>query len=137
MGTNAPARPVEGGAAPVTRPRPPEPSGPHPRVPMRNGARPAGRFDPAPPPARLAGVCGWAAALVLLGLPVAGRAWVALLTGTAPGWFEPIVLTCGFGGILLTAAAFGATTHRSRLPWLLLTAASVALLVNGTVILLL
>lgn len=89
-----------------------------------------GPRDLPPRPARLFGVCAWAAALGLLGLPVAGRASVAIITGQAPSWLEPTVVSCGLAGICLTATSFAAI-HRRHLPWLLLAAASVGLVVNG------
>jgi hypothetical protein len=79
------------------------------------------RRVPAPHPIRLLAICGWAAGLGLLGLPVAGRSSVAIITGTAPGWFEPVVVSVGVVGILVTAATFAAI-HRRWLPWLLLLA---------------
>jgi hypothetical protein len=81
------------------------------------------RHDPAPHPARLAGICFWAVALALLGLPVAGRCSVAIITGAAPAWFEPVVVLVGVLGILVTASTFAAI-HRRWLPWLLLVAAT-------------
>jgi hypothetical protein len=96
--------------------------------------RPAGLRLPAPddpPPAtgRMLGVCAWAALLGVVGLAVAGRALVALLTGGAPDWYEPTVLAGGVAGIGLTATAFLAVHHR-RLPWVLLATATVPLVVN-------
>lgn len=85
--------------------------------------------DPPPAAAAMLGVCAWAALLAVLGLAVAGRAVVAMLAANAPGWYEPTVLTCGVVGIGLTAAAFLAV-HQPRLPWGLLTGASVPLAVN-------
>lgn len=88
-----------------------------------------GRYDPAPHPVRLAGVCAWAAGLALLGLPVAGRSSVAVVAGTAPGWFEPTVVIVGLLGIGTTASGFAAI-HRRWLPWLLLVAGTGLLAVN-------
>jgi hypothetical protein len=56
---------------------------------------------------------------------------VAIIMGSAPGWFEPVVVTVGLAGIALTSAAFAAI-HRQRVPWRLLTAATVTLLANLT-----
>lgn len=95
----------------------------------RNCFRLPDRHDPAPHPARLVGICGWAAALGLLGLPVAGRSSVAIITDNAPAWFEPTVVLVGVLGIVMTAATFAAI-HRRRLPWLLLTAATALLAAN-------
>lgn len=96
---------------------------------LRQSFRLPGQRDPAPHPARLAGVCSWAAALGLLGLPVAARASVAIIAGAPPGWFEPAVVTVGLVGIGLTVASFSAI-HCRRLPWLLLAAATAALATN-------
>ena len=87
------------------------------------------RHDPAPHPARLVVTCCWAAVLGLLGLPVAGRSSVAIITGAAPAWFEPVVVLVGVLGILVTAATFTAI-HRRWLPWLLLAAATALLGLN-------
>ena len=87
--------------------------------------------DPAPDTARMLGVCAWAALLCVVGLAVAGRAMVALLAGSPPGWYEPTVIGAGVSGIGLTAAAFLAVHHR-RLPWVLLTAATIPLAVGLT-----
>lgn len=88
-----------------------------------------GRQDPAPHPAKLIGICGWAAGLGLLGLPVAGRSSVAIVMHAAPAWFEPAVVTLGLLGIGLTVAGFAAV-HRRWLPWGLLLAASALLASN-------
>jgi hypothetical protein len=86
-------------------------------------------YDPAPRPARLVGICGWVAALGLLGLPVGGRAAVAIITDAGPAWFGPVVVLVGVLGLVVTAAGF-ATIHRRRLPWLLLAAGSLLLVAN-------
>jgi hypothetical protein len=87
--------------------------------------------DPAPGLGRMLGVCAWAAALGVVGLAVAARALVALLGDEAPGWYEPTVLAGGVAGLALTAAAFLAV-HHAWLPWALLSAATVPLVVNLT-----
>lgn len=84
---------------------------------------------PAPHPIRLFAICTWAAGLGLFGLPVAGRSSVAIITGSAPAWFEPVVVSVGVAGILVTAATFAAM-HRRWLPWLLLAAGTALLLSN-------
>jgi hypothetical protein len=81
---------------------------------------------------RLAGMCTWASALAFVGLIVAGRALVAIVTGQAPGWFEPIVVSFGLIGIVLTIGSF-LTVHRPLLPWLLLAYATVPLAINMTI----
>lgn len=85
-----------------------------------------GRDDPAPEPNRLAGVCGWAAALGLGGMAVALRAFIGMMSMKG-AWYAPTVITIGVLGLLCTIGAF-ASVHRRRLPWMLLGAASVALL---------
>jgi hypothetical protein len=85
--------------------------------------------DPAPATGRMLGVCAWAALLGLVGLAVAGRALVAVLAGQAPTWYEPTVLLGCVLGIALTAAAY-LTVHHAWLPWALLAAATVPLVVN-------
>lgn len=72
------------------------------------------------------GVCIWAAVLGVLGLAVGVRGFVATLMEAAPGWYEPAMIASGVVGIGLTVTAF-ATVHRRRLPYLLLTAATVVL----------
>lgn len=74
----------------------------------------------------MVGMSAWAAALGLSGLAVGAHAMAAIVTGSAPGWFEPVVVPTGLLGITLTAAAFLAV-HRRLLPWLLLGAGAVAL----------
>ncbi|HYN94026.1 MAG TPA: hypothetical protein VES42_09285 [Pilimelia sp.] len=97
--------------------------------------RPAGALrlpgpdDPAPTAGRLLGMCAWAAALTMVGLAVAARAMVAMLTGHAPDWYEPTVIAAGLAGMALTAAAF-LSVHRPWLPWVLLAAATVPLVIN-------
>jgi hypothetical protein len=72
------------------------------------------------------GVCGWAAVLGTLGLVVGVRGFIADLMEATPGWYEPVMIGVGLVGILLTVGAF-ATVHRRRLPYLLLSAATVVL----------
>jgi hypothetical protein len=81
--------------------------------------------DPPPAPNHLAGVCAWAAVLGLGGMAVALRAFVGLVTVGAQ-WYAPTVISIGLVGITATIGAF-ASVHRQRLPWVLLTVATVAL----------
>ncbi|HLU44379.1 MAG TPA: hypothetical protein VKZ67_05070 [Natronosporangium sp.] len=97
---------------------------------VRTNLRLPDRDTPTPHPVRLAGICVWAALLGLTGLLVAGRIAVAVVAGTAPGWFEPVVITLGGVGIVLTICAFAAI-HRPRVPWLLLASATLPLVLNG------
>jgi hypothetical protein len=69
----------------------------------------------------------WAAGLVLVGMAVAARAFVALMFAThLPVYYEPALIVVGLAGIAATAAAF-MTVHDRRLPWILLAAATSAL----------
>lgn len=95
---------------------------------LRDSLRLPTATDPAPRPARLAGVCVWVAVLGLSGLPAAGRAVVALITGT-PAWLGPTMLGIGMIGMGLAVASFTAI-HQRSLPWALLSAASVVLVAN-------
>jgi hypothetical protein len=85
-----------------------------------------GRGDPAPDQRRLAIVCGWAAALGFGGTIVALRLLVNLFQQQG-GWYRPTATAIGTVGVLVTVGAF-ASIHRRRLPWLLLTAGTGALL---------
>jgi hypothetical protein len=88
-----------------------------------------GHADPAPGPHRLAGMCAWAAVLGLVGVAIALRALVAIMTGVVPHWFEPAVIGTGVAGITLTVGGFMAV-HQRHLPWALLGAASATLVLN-------
>lgn len=88
-----------------------------------------GANDPAPASGRMIGLCGWATALGLAGLAVALRGLVAIIAGTAPFWYEPVVISLGLLGILLTVAGFLSIQWR-RVPWVLLAAATVPLLIS-------
>jgi len=87
--------------------------------------------DPAPEPRHLAAVCVWAAALGLGGMAVALRAFVGLIAEYR-GWYAPTVIVIGLIGLSCTIAAF-ASVHRSRLPFALLAAGSVSLLIGWVV----
>ncbi|GAA1506368.1 hypothetical protein GCM10009827_020130 [Dactylosporangium maewongense] len=87
--------------------------------------------DPAPEPRHLAAVCGWAALLGLGGMAVALRAFVGLVSASR-GWYAPTVIVIGLVGLACTIAAF-ASVHQRRLPFALLGAASVSLLLGWIV----
>jgi hypothetical protein len=87
--------------------------------------------DPVPGQRRIAGICGWAASLGIAGLIVGAMALLSMLGGT-PGWYEPTVILIGLGGIVCTIGAL-ASVHRHRLPFVLLGAASAALLTAAAV----
>ena len=87
--------------------------------------------DPAPEPRHLAAVCGWAAVLGLGGMAVALRAFVGLI-GAYRAWYAPTVIVIGLIGLTCTIAAF-ASVHQRRLPFALLGAASVSLVLGWIV----
>ena len=87
-----------------------------------------GRGDPAPRQRRLAFVCSWAAALGFGGTIVALRLLVNLFQQDG-GWYRPTVTAIGAIGVLATVGAF-TSIHRRRLPWLLLTTATAALVLS-------
>lgn len=86
-----------------------------------------GRGDPEPEPRRLAAVCVWAAALgaggAILVVPLLFDLFL-----TAGGWYQPTLLGVGAIGVSATIGAF-ASIHRRRLPWIMLTVGTLALLV--------
>lgn len=98
---------------------------------LRPGFRLPATDDPAPDPRTMLGVCAWAATLAVIGLAVAARAVVPILAGDTPPWYPPTIVIGGLAGILLTSAAF-LTIRRTRLPWILLGAATVPLVVALT-----
>jgi hypothetical protein len=81
--------------------------------------------DPAPTSARIAGICGWAAGLGITGM-IAGLIAVVPMIAGADSWYFPTMLAIGLGGLLCTIGAL-ASVHRHRLPWVMLSAASAAL----------
>ncbi len=89
----------------------------------------------APPPQRgptlrrLAGLAGWAALLGVVGLTVGARGLVAILWGGIPKWYEPMLISMGIIGVVLTSGAF-LTARRGPLPWAFLGAASCVLLAS-------
>ena len=75
---------------------------------------------------QLMGVCGWAALLGVVGLVVGIRGFIGDLVGAAPDWYEPAMIAVGLIGIGLTVGAF-ITVQRRRMPYALLSGATVAL----------
>jgi hypothetical protein len=75
---------------------------------------------------QLMGVCGWAALLGVVGLVVGIRGFIGDLVGAAPDWYEPAMIAVGLVGIGLTVGAF-ITVQRRRMPYALLSGATVAL----------
>jgi hypothetical protein len=92
--------------------------------PPRNAAQ----RIPAPRLRQIAGVSGWAALLGVLGLLVAVRALLGIIGG-APTWYEPTMIVIGLSGIAAATIGF-LTVHIRVIPWLAMTASSVALLAS-------
>lgn len=117
--------PVVRGATPASPPRVPwaAPTADHPICSRRAGPRGTSR--------QILGVCGWATVLGLVGLAAGLRGLVAIVAGLAPTWYEPTMASVGLGGIALTMVAFLFVRH-PRLPWIMLSLATVPLAVNLT-----
>jgi hypothetical protein len=90
----------------------------HPRV----------RIGPEPRLRQLVGVCVWAAVIGGVALVTGIRALIGSLGAGPPSWYEPSVISVGLGGLALTVAAF-ATVNRRWIPFALLGAATVTLVV--------
>jgi hypothetical protein len=82
--------------------------------------------DPAPGSVRMLGMSAWAAGLVLLGMAVAVRTFVAIVFQPGPAWLVPTVMSVGIAGTICGGLAF-ATIHHRWLPWQLLGVATVLL----------
>ena len=76
---------------------------------------------------QLMGVCGWAAVLGGVGLVIGIRDLFAVVTQSAPSWFELVMSAIGLVGIALTVGGF-LTVHRQRAPWIFLGGGSVMLI---------
>jgi hypothetical protein len=88
-----------------------------------------------PAPGRLVGLCAWAAVIGIIGLVLAIRSALAILSG-APAWFAPIAAIVGLLGFTSTLGAF--VTARWRIaPWALLGLASATIVVALILVLLL
>jgi hypothetical protein len=99
-----------------------------PRYPVRALRLPE-MDDPSPNLARMVSMSTWAAALVLLGMIVAVRTFIAIFLDPGPQWLVPTLMSLGIGGTLCAGIAF-ATAHRRWLPWELLGLASLLLATN-------
>ena len=88
------------------------------RNPMRALRLPE-KHDPAPESTRMIAMSGWAALLVLLGMVVAIRTFVAIVFEPGPDWLVPTVMSVGIAGTACAGLAF-ATVHHRWLPWELL-----------------
>jgi hypothetical protein len=82
--------------------------------------------DPAPDTRRVLAMALYASALGLAGVGVGVSGFVSVLSGTAPGWYVPVLALFGLISVGLVVGGF-LSIHRRRLPWLLLAAAAVPL----------
>jgi hypothetical protein len=79
--------------------------------------------DPIPSTRRVLLMSLYAAALGLVGVGVGVRAFVSVLSGTAPGFYVPVLTLVGLVSVALVVGAF-LSIHRRALPFLLLVAAA-------------
>jgi hypothetical protein len=86
-----------------------------------------GTADPRVQLRRLAGVSAWAAALGFGGVVAVVRIVIRLFT-TTPAWYLPTMCVIGLFGLACTVGGF-ASVHRRRTPWVMLSIATVALIV--------
>ena len=84
--------------------------------------------DPAPATARLLAMSLYAAGLGLSGVGVGVRALITVVGG-APFWYVPVLTFLGLLSVTLAVGSF-LSIHRPILPWLLLPAATVPLIVD-------
>lgn len=90
-----------------------------------------GAFGSSEPPMRmrhLIALCGWAAALTLLGLGVGLWAMIRLMAYGTPGWYEPVIVITGLTGVVLAIAAF-VTADKRHAPWALMGASTAVLFI--------
>jgi hypothetical protein len=140
MSTKAPNAPAQPGAKqphPTTRPTVPTQAGPRPaprpgpaagRTVIPQQLRRPKPGDRVPRMRQIMGICGWAAVLGGVGLVIGVRGFLGILAGDAAAWYEPALALAGAVGILLTVTSF-LTAHLRKVPWALLTSASVVLVV--------
>jgi hypothetical protein len=109
----------------------PPPAGIPRRINLDGSAGPAGAADNDGRPRMrlLAGACAWALALALGGLVSGIVALITIIGGSAGSWYEPTIVIVGIVGMGLTVAAFPLLEKRI-VPWALLGAASVTLIVS-------
>lgn len=77
----------------------------------------------------VAGVCAWAAVLGLADLILVIRGLVTILGGSAPGWYEPLLIGLGLGGIALAVTAFMTVQFRI-VPWIFMALSSAAVIAS-------
>ena len=82
--------------------------------------------DPAPSTRRVLLMSLYASALGLAGVGLGVRGFVSVLSGTAPGFYVPVLALVGLISVALVVGAF-LSIHRRVLPFLLLVAAAVPL----------
>lgn len=87
----------------------------------------------APAGKRLFVLALWSALCVLVGLIPAVRLVAVMALRDTPFWYPLASVTVGVLGLGMITAAFAAI-HRARLPWYLLGAATVLLIMNITLI---
>ena len=75
--------------------------------------------DPSPGTARVLIMAIWSSILGLAGVGVGLRAFAAVLGGSAPGWYVPLLALTGLSGVALVVGAF-LSVHRRFVPWFLL-----------------
>ena len=85
--------------------------------------------DPAPSTRRVLAMALYASALGLVGVGVGVRGFVSVLSGTAPGFYVPVLALVGLISVALVVGAF-LSIHRRVLPYLLLVAAVVPLVAD-------
>ena len=88
----------------------------------------ARRAEAGPRLRQLMGVCGWAAVLGGVGLVLGLRALIGVIADDPPAWYEPSTITAGLLGLALTIGSF-LTVRRAKAPWVLLSGASLSLVV--------
>lgn len=83
--------------------------------------------DPAPTTRRVLAMSLYASVLGLAGVGLGVRGFVSVLSGTAPGFYVPVLALVGLISVALVVGAF-LSIHRRALPFLLLVAAAVPLI---------
>ncbi len=82
--------------------------------------------DPAPSTRRVLAMALYASVLGLAGVGLGVRGFVSVLSGTAPGFYVPVLSLVGLISVALVVGAF-LSIHRRALPFLLLGAAVIPL----------
>lgn len=85
--------------------------------------------DTGPGQRRLLAMALYTAMLGLAALAVTVRGVIAIMTDSAPSWFQPAFAGAGLVGFASVVGAF-MSIHRPRTPWLLLGFAAIPLAVN-------